>query len=78
MKTSDDPIHKENADIQLEKLDSIEKEIEHIYKSEYKISGLNNVIRGDNNWEAIFKCNEYIAIRNYHKHDIERIMEAIL
>jgi hypothetical protein len=79
IQTSDDPKHEKKRDKQLSILSDIEEEIKDIYSTQYKTSGLSRMLKTDNDWEAIFKCNKYIAVSNaIQRFKIEDIMKELI
>lgn len=75
-KTSDK--YKKDKARQLAILSDIEREIEDVYRHQYKTSGLEDVIRGYNEWEAIFNCDRYIVISNKIQNKLEDIIKNLI
>lgn len=79
MKTSDDSKHEQNRSKQIAVLYDIEHKLKNFYSTQYKTSGLSNVLRSDNDWEAIFKCDRYIAVSNaIQRFRIEDIVKELI
>lgn len=59
------------------KANSILDDIYDVYKNDYKTSGLVNDMN-NNQFEAIFKCKDYIMINSTHAVDLVDIMRELL